>query len=108
MSLCNNLNSLVSQTYLTAAKDITNCSNQVARSHTLVQVGVNKFYLLGYFTLFFFFPSMRLLLIWAVLANLMLNTFPDVGGTQILVLQCSTILNVTVTIEYRWLETSES
>ncbi|KAK3778744.1 hypothetical protein RRG08_013015 [Elysia crispata] len=36
-SLCHSLNTLVSHTYLTAAKDITNCSQQVARSHTLVQ-----------------------------------------------------------------------
>ncbi|GFR61502.1 biogenesis of lysosome-related organelles complex 1 subunit 3-like [Elysia marginata] len=36
-SFCNNLSNLVSHTYLAAAKDITNCSQQVARSHTLVQ-----------------------------------------------------------------------
>ncbi|RUS92035.1 hypothetical protein EGW08_000248 [Elysia chlorotica] len=37
LSFCHSLNALVSHTYLTAAKDITNCSQQVARSHTLVQ-----------------------------------------------------------------------
>ncbi|GFN84748.1 biogenesis of lysosome-related organelles complex 1 subunit 3 [Plakobranchus ocellatus] len=37
LSLCNSLSNLISHTYLTAAKDITNCSQQVSRSHTLVQ-----------------------------------------------------------------------
>lgn len=37
LSLCHTLNNLVSHNYLTAAKDITLCSQQVAKSHTLVQ-----------------------------------------------------------------------
>ncbi|KAH9505601.1 hypothetical protein Btru_056007 [Bulinus truncatus] len=37
LSLCNNLNGIVSHTYWSAAKDISNCGQQVSKSHALVQ-----------------------------------------------------------------------
>uniref|UniRef100_A0A0B7BUI2 Biogenesis of lysosome-related organelles complex 1 subunit 3 n=1 Tax=Arion vulgaris TaxID=1028688 RepID=A0A0B7BUI2_9EUPU len=37
LSLCNNANGLVSQTYLSAAKDIANCSQQLSKSQVSLQ-----------------------------------------------------------------------
>ncbi|CAG5133818.1 unnamed protein product [Candidula unifasciata] len=37
LSLCNNLNGLVGQSYLSAAKEITNCCQQLSKSHASLQ-----------------------------------------------------------------------
>ncbi|BFZ24896.1 hypothetical protein BsWGS_27934 [Bradybaena similaris] len=37
LSLCNNLNGIVGQTYLSAAKELTNCSQQLSKSHASLQ-----------------------------------------------------------------------
>lgn len=37
LSLCNNLNGLVSQAYVSAAKDLSNCGLQLSKSHAAIQ-----------------------------------------------------------------------
>jgi len=37
MSFCNNINAMASHTYMTAAKDIVNCAQQLSRSHAAIQ-----------------------------------------------------------------------
>ncbi|XP_012938113.1 biogenesis of lysosome-related organelles complex 1 subunit 3 [Aplysia californica] len=37
LSLCNNANGIASQAYLSAAKDITNCAQQLSKSHGAIQ-----------------------------------------------------------------------
>ncbi|XP_059166359.1 biogenesis of lysosome-related organelles complex 1 subunit 3-like [Physella acuta] len=37
LSLCNNLNGIASQAFLSAAKDLNNCGQQLSRSHASIQ-----------------------------------------------------------------------